>query len=258
MSLSDAELDRYSRQIILPQVGGPGQRRLKQTSIALVGAGAIGTAALPALTAAGMGRITIIDDDEIELSNLHRQFIYREEQIGEPKSEAAASFGKALNPNIEIRAIQARIDGANAHELLSGHGMVIDGSDNFATRLAVGDATVGLRIPLVSAAAAQWQAQIALFRGWEDGQPCYRCLVGDAFDSDECDNCAEIGVIGPVAAIAGQFGALLTMRSILQTGEDSGGRLFLLDAISLKWKDIRLPKDSQCGTCGGNAATSRP
>jgi adenylyltransferase/sulfurtransferase len=250
MSFSDAELERYSRQMILPQVGGPGQRRLKSARVMIIGAGAIGSAALPGLAAAGIGHLSVIDDDSIDLTNLHRQLIYREDQIGQAKAPAAAEVGKALNSSVEIVPIEKRIVAANAEDLLRGHDLVLDGSDNFATRLAVGDACVRLRIPLVSAAAAQLQAQIALFRGWEHEQPCYRCFVGDAFDADDCDNCAELGVLGPVSAIAGQFGALLAMRGIIGLGDDAAGKLHLLDALTLRWKTIALPKDPGCRTCG--------
>ena len=256
MSFSDEELERYSRQMILPQVGGPGQRALQRARVMIVGAGAVGSAALPALAAAGIGRIGIVDDDAVELSNLHRQFIYRADQSGQGKARLAADFASALNPFVEVLPINRRLDEANASELLEDHDIVIDGSDNFATRLAVSDACVQQRITLVSAAAAQLQAQVALFRGWEDGQPCYRCFVGDAFDADDCDTCAELGVLGPLAAVAGNFAALLTLRQILGIG-DSAGQLSLLDAGSLKWKSITLPKDQSCRSCGGNAATSR-
>ena len=257
MTFRDAELELYSRQMILPQVGGPGQRRLKAARVAIVGAGAIGTSALPALAAAGVGRITIIDDDAVELSNLHRQLIYRPDQAGQRKARAAAAFASALNPFVEVLPMDRRIDGENASELLAGHAIVIDGSDNFATRLTVADACLAERIPLVSAAAAQLQAQIAVFRGWEADQPCYRCFVGDAFDADDCDTCAELGVIGPVAGIAAQFGALLALRELLGLKPDASGQLFSMDGNSLKWRTIRLPKDTGCRSCGGDAATSR-
>ena len=162
MILSDAELERYARQIVLPQVGGPGQRRLKAASVALIGAGAIGSAALPALAGAGVGRLTIIDDDVVELSNLHRQLIFREDQAGQAKAKIAAHFARSLNSEIDVRPVGQRITDTNAQSLLGGHALVLDGSDNFATRLAVNDACVALRIPLVSAAAAQFQGQIAL------------------------------------------------------------------------------------------------
>ena len=257
MSLSDAELERYARHIVLRDVGGTGQRKLKAASVALVGAGAIGSAALPALAGAGVGRLTVIDDDVVELSNLHRQLIFREDQVGQPKAETAAAFARSLNSDVQIDAVAQRLDGGNAHELLAGHDLVLDGSDNFVTRLAVNQACVELAIPLVSAAAAQFQAQVALLRGWEANQPCYRCFVGDAFDSDDCDTCAELGVLGALTGTAGHFGALLALRSLIDIGEDAAGRLFLLDAVTLNWRSMTLPKDGDCRTCGvQHAATA--
>ena len=256
VELSDAELERYARHIVLPQVGGPGQRRLKGASVALVGAGAIGSAALPALAGAGVGRLTIIDDDVVELSNLHRQLIYREDQVGQAKAETAAGFVRRLNKYVEAIPVGCRITGDSARAMLDGHDMVIDGSDNFATRLVVNDACVAARLPLVSAAAAQFQAQIALLRGWEADQPCYRCFVGDAFDADDCDTCAELGVLGALTGTAGHFAALVALRAILGIGEDAAGKLFVLDAAALDWRPIRLPKDGSCRTCGGRDAAT--
>jgi adenylyltransferase/sulfurtransferase len=256
MMLSDAELERYARHIVLPQVGGLGQRKLKASSIVLVGAGAIGSAALAALAAAGVGRLTIIDDDAIELSNLHRQPIYREDQVGERKATAAAAFSKALNSSVEAVVVDCRITGDNAEALLAGHDMVLDGTDNFMTRLAVNEAGVGLAIPLVSAAAAQFQGQVALLRGWESGQPCYRCFVGDAFDADDCDTCAELGVFGALTGAIGNFAAMVALRSILGIGGDAAGKLFLLDAAALNWRSMVLPKDRNCRTCGGRDAAT--
>jgi len=250
MSLSDAELERYARHIVLPQIGGPGQRKLKAASVALVGAGAIGSAALPALAGAGIGRLTIIDDDVIELTNLHRQLIYREDQVGEGKAGTAAAFARKLNAHVEVIPVDCRITDDNAMGLLAGHDMVLDGSDNFATRLAVNGACVALKIPLVSAAAAQFQGQIALLRGWETDQPCYRCFVGDAFDSDDCDTCAELGVLGALTGTVGHLAALITLRAILEIGDDAAGKLFLFDAVGLNWRSIKLPKDRNCKTCG--------
>ena len=257
MTLSDAELERYARHIVLPQIGGPGQRKLKASRIAVVGAGAIGSAVIPALAGAGIGRLTIIDDDVIDATNLHRQLIYREDQIGQGKADAAAGFTTALNSNVDVAAIAERITGDNAAALLTGHDLVLDGSDNFATRQTINQASVDLRIPLVSAAAAQFQGQLALFRGWEPKQPCYRCFVGDAFDSDDCDACSELGVLGALAGAMGHFAALLAIRALLQIGNDVAGILFLMDGMSLNWRPMKLPKDSGCRTCGGlDAATS--
>lgn len=250
MTLSDTELDRYARHIVLPEVGGPGQRKLKASSVAIVGAGAIGSSVIPALAGAGVGRLAIIDDDSIELSNLHRQLIYREDQAGSPKAGAAADFARSLNSDIQVTPIAERIDGTNAASLLTSYDLIIDGSDNFATRLTVNQACVELQVPLVSAAAARFQGQLALLRGWQAGQPCYRCFVGDAFDSDSCDTCSELGVLGALAGAIGHMAALMSIRALLSIGGDVAGRLFLLDGLSFSWRSINLPKDSSCKTCG--------
>ena len=249
-SLSDDELDRYARHIVLPQVGGIGQRKLKAASVAVIGAGGIGSAAIPALAGAGIGKLMIIDDGEVERSNLQRQPIFRDDQIGQPKAALAADFASALNPHVETVSAQQRLDAANVEQLIGGHDLVLDGSDNFATRLAVSDAATSLRIPLVSAAAVQFQGQIGLYRGWEADKPCYRCFVGDAFDSDDCDTCAEQGVLGALAATVGSFGALMAIRTIVGIGEDVAGSLYLFDGAALEWRKIRLPKNPGCTACG--------
>jgi molybdopterin/thiamine biosynthesis adenylyltransferase len=244
--LTDPELERYARQIVLPQVGGVGQRKLKAASVTVIGAGGIGSAVIPALAGAGIGRLTIIDDDLVELTNLHRQPLFSESAAGQPKAELAARFARNLNQHVEIRPVQERIGSANSQQLLAGHHLVIDGSDNFATRLAVSDACVKLGIPLVSAAAVQFQGQVGLFRS----RPCYRCFVGDAFDSDECDNCAELGVLGALTATVGSFAALLGINSIVGIGGDQSGQVHLFDGEKLSWRTIRIPVDPGCRTCG--------
>ena len=246
MSLSDDELERYARHIVLPQVGGVGQRKLKASSVAVIGAGGIGSAVIPALAGAGIGRLTIIDSDVVELANLHRQPLFSEADEGKAKAEFAAKFVARLNHFIEVEPKQERIDPQNAGDLLAGHDLVIDGSDNFATRLAVSDACVVLGIPLLSAAAVQFQGQVGLFRG----QPCYRCFVGDAFDSDDCDNCAELGVLGALPATVGSFAALLAINSIVGVGPDQAGQLHLFDGEALSWRAIRIPADPGCRACG--------
>ena len=249
--LSDTELERYARHIVLPQLGGVGQRRLKAARVAIVGAGGIGSAVIPALAGAGIGALTIIDDDTVDRSNLQRQTIFREDQIGDPKAVSAAGFVQALNPDVAATAVQTRLSEDNAEELLIGHDLILDGCDNFATRLTVGDAATRLHIPLVSAAAAQFQGQVALFRGWEADKPCYRCFVGDAFDTDDCDTCAELGVLGALTGTVGNFGALMAIRAIAGIGGDPAGKLFLFDGAELEWRTIRLPKNPGCRTCGG-------
>lgn len=249
--LRDDELERYARHIVLPQVGGVGQRKLKAASVAVVGAGGIGSAVVPALAGAGIGRLTIIDDDAVDRTNLQRQPIFRDDQIGQSKAELAEAFVRSLNPRVEVSGVQERLTADNAEDLLGGHDLVIDGCDNFATRLVVGDTLTRLRTPLVSAAAVQFQGQVALFRGWEADKPCYRCFVGDAFDADDCDTCAEQGVLGALTATVGGFAALMAIRTIVGIGDDVAGSLFLFDGAALDWRKIRLPKDPNCRTCSG-------
>ena len=244
--MTEEELDRYARHIVLPQVGGAGQRRLKAARVAAVGAGGIGSAVIPALAGAGVGKLTIIDNDTVDLSNLQRQPLYRTDQIGQGKALLAAQFAKALNPFVEVVPIACRIDAENVDELLVGHDLILDGTDNFATRLIVSDAAVRLGIPLVSAAAAQFQGQIGLFRG----MPCYRCFVGDAFDADDCDTCAEQGVLGALVGTVGQYAALVAIRAIVGIEPDAAGKLFLFDGGGLEWRTMRLPPDPDCRSCG--------
>lgn len=248
--LTDDELDRYARQIVLPQVGGVGQRKLKAARIAIVGAGGIGSAAIPALAGAGIRTLTVIDDGKVERSNLQRQTIFRNDQIGEPKAVLAAAFARSLNPHANALAVEQRLDSNNVERLIGGHDLVLDGSDNFATRLAVSDAATRLHIPLVSAAAVMFQGQVGLFRGWEEDKPCYRCFVGDAFDADDCDTCAEQGVLGALTATVGSFAALMAIRALAGIGEDAAGSLHVFDGETLDWRKMKLQKDRGCKGCG--------
>lgn len=246
MSLSDEELTRYARHLVLPQIGGQGQQRLKAAKVCVVGAGGIGCAVVPALAGAGIGSLTIIDGDTVDLSNLQRQPLYRSREVGEPKAALAAQFVRRLNPFVELQPIEQRIDADNAEALLAGHDLILDGTDNYATRLHVSDTAVRLGIPLLSAAAAQFQGQVGFFRG----QPCYRCFVGDAFDADDCDNCAELGILGALTATVGSFATLLAIRVIARAGEDPAGKLHLLDGLTGEWRRMRLPGDPACRACG--------
>ena len=246
MSLTDQELERYARHIVLPQVGGVGQRRLRDASVAVIGAGGIGSAVIPALAGAGVGQITIIDDDVVELGNLHRQPLFRERDAGYSKADLALQFVQRLNHFVKATPIQRRIDEDNARSMIEGHSLVIDGSDNFATRLAVSDACVAIGMPLLSAAAVQFQGQVALFRS----KPCYRCFVGDAFDAEDCDNCAELGVMCALTGTVGNFAALLAINIIVGIGDDPAGKLHLFNGEKLSWREIRIPADRNCRVCG--------
>ena len=245
MNFSDDELERYARHIVLPQVGGVGQRKLKDASVAVIGAGGIGSAIIPALAGAGVGKLTIIDGDVVEIANLHRQPLFGEADEGKAKAQLAAEFAMRLNRFVAVTPKPERIDSANAERLLAGHSLVIDGSDNFATRLAVSDACVALGFPLVAAAAIQFQGQVGMFRA----KPCYRCFVGDAFDADDCDNCSELGVLGALTATIGSFAALLAINAIVGIGEDQSGRLHLFDGEKFSWRSIRIPADPACKAC---------
>jgi molybdopterin-synthase adenylyltransferase len=247
--LTDEELTRYSRQIVLPQFGGTGQQLLKAASVCVVGAGGIGCAVVPALAGAGIGRLTVLDGDTVDLTNFHRQPLYRSREIGEPKAALAAQFVRRLNPFVEISPIERRVTTDNAADLLGRHDLIIDGTDNFATRLVVSDAAVKLGIPLLSAAAVQFQGQVGLFRG----KPCYRCYVGDAFDSDDCDNCAELGVLGALTGTVGNFAALMAIRTLAEVGDDPAATLHLFDGLTGGWRQMRLPADPGCRACGRGA-----
>lgn len=246
--LADEELDRYARQIVLKEIGGAGQARLKAASVAVIGAGGIGSPVIQYLAAAGIGRLTIVDDDQVELSNLQRQMIFDAAMTGRPKAAEAGLAARRLNPLIRVAAHQVRIDAANAADLLGDADVVVDGCDNFPTRLAVADAALALRLPLVSAAVGQFEGQLAVYRGWESDRPCYRCFVGDTPDRDE-QSCAEAGVLGPVTGMLGSLAALEAIRAIVPFGDDPVGKLLLVDLLAWRFRTLTLPKDPGCKAC---------
>lgn len=250
MTLEEAERARYARQIILKELGGAGQRRLKRATVAVIGAGGIGSPAIAYLAAAGVGRLMIIDDDSIDLSNLQRQILFATADVGRAKAEAAAAAAHALNPHIAAEVIARRINADNAPTMLAGADVVLDGCDNFATRLAVADAALALKIPLISAAVGQFEGQLAVYRGWEADKPCYRCLVGADPDRDAA-SCAEQGVLGPVTGMLGSMAALEAIRAVTPFGSDPAGQLILLDLLDLRFRNVRLAKDPACPACGG-------
>lgn len=249
MSLTDAQLDRYARHIVLKDIGGDGQQKLLAAHVVVIGAGGIGSPAIQYLAAAGVGRLTVIDDDRVELPNLQRQILFGTDDIGGAKAEIARGRVAALNPDVAAEVITERIDAANARRLIAGASVVLDGSDNFATRLAVSDQCVAARVPLVSAAIGQFQAQIGTFRGWH-GAPCYRCYVGDAFDAEDCDTCSELGVLGAMAGLAGTFAALEAIRAITGLGEDAAGKLHIFDGLKPAMRTVRIARDPACRACG--------
>lgn len=251
--MNDTQLDRYARHIVLREIGGPGQRRLLEARVTVIGAGGIGSPALLYLAAAGIGRLRLIDDDRVSLANLQRQILFGEADIGRAKTEAAGETIARLDPALRFESRAERIGPANADRLLEGSNLVLDGSDNFATRLAVSDAATRLRIPLVSAAIGRFQAQIGTFRGFEPDLPCYRCFVGDAFDAEDCDTCSELGVLGAMAGVAGSWAAMEAIRAIAGFGPDAAGRMHIFDGIKPGLRTIRIVKDPACRGCGGSA-----
>jgi len=253
MTLSDAALDRYARQIVLREIGGAGQRRLAAAHVVVVGAGGIGSPALAQLAGAGIGRLTVIDDDAVALSNLHRQTLYRTGDVGVAKVTAAAAALAAINPEVEVTGITARIDAGNAAAMIAGADVVLDGCDNFATRLAVADAALAAQVPLVSAAVGQFDGQLGVFRGWEAALSCYRCLVGADPARDDA-SCADQGVLGPVTGMLGSLAALEVIRAIVPFGTDPAGQLLMIDAAGFRFRTITLPKDPGCPGCGSPAA----
>lgn len=248
--LSDAELDRYARQIILPVFGGAGQAKLKGAHVAVIGAGGIGCPAITYLAAAGVGRLTIIDDDVVELSNLQRQPLFTDADIGARKAVVATEAARRINPHVETVAIAQRLDDANAAALLAGANLILDGCDNFVTRLAVNRAAVALQIPLLSAAIGAFEGQVALYEGWRPNSPCYACLVGDDPDQEGI-NCAEQGVMGALAGMIGTMAALEAVRALTGWGSGLTGRLAIVDMLDRRWREVAIAKDPECPICRG-------
>lgn len=249
MTFADEELDRYARQIVLKEIGGAGQLRLRAATIAVIGAGGIGSPAIQYLAASGVGRLRIVDDDRVDRSNLQRQTLFATDDQGRAKVEVAAEIVRSLNPHVAVDALPVRLGVANAAELLAGVDVVIDGCDNFATRLTVADTALRLRIPLVSAAVGQFEGQLAVYRGWESDRPCYRCFVGDTPDRPEA-NCAEAGVLGPVTGVLGSMAALEAIRAVVPFGDDPAGKVLLVDLLGWRFRTLSLPNDPGCPSCG--------
>lgn len=249
MSLSADEVARYARHIVLPEIGGAGQVRLKRATVVVIGAGGIGSPSIQYLAAAGVGRLVVIDDDRVDASNLQRQTLFATADLGLSKADRAAEAVARINPHVVVEPRAVRIDAGNAAALLAGADVVLDGCDNFATRLVVADAALAARLPLVSAAVGRFEGQLGVFRGWEPGRPCYRCFVGDAPDREGL-TCAEEGVLGPVTGVLGSLAALETIRQIAPFGDDSAGRLLVADLLSLRFRTLSLPKDPGCRCAG--------
>jgi molybdopterin-synthase adenylyltransferase len=251
MDLTDAQLDRYAKHIVLKEIGGTGQKRLLAATVAVIGAGGIGSPAIQYLAAAGIGTLRVIDDDRVTLDNLQRQVLFGTRDVGAAKVEQAAVAVARLNPDVRFEGRAERLDVGNVAALLDGADLVLDGSDNFATRLAVSDHSTRAHIPLVSAAIGQFQAQIGTFRGWEADKPCYRCFVGDAFDAEDCDTCSEAGVLGAFAGLAGSWAAMEAVRALTGFGAEQAGKLHIFDGLAPAMRTLRIVKDPACRGCSG-------
>jgi adenylyltransferase/sulfurtransferase len=242
-TLSDTDLSRFARHIVLKEIGGAGQLALRRAHVVVVGAGGIGSPALQYLAGA-------VDDDAVDLSNLQRQTLFGTADIGTAKTDAAVAALARLDPDVTIDRHRVRIDPDNVREVLAGADVVLDGTDNFATRLTVADAALALRISLVSAAVSQFEGQLGVYRGWESDKPCYRCFVGHDPEREGV-SCADVGVLGAMAGVMGSLAALEVIRAIVPFGEDTAGTLLLADGLSLRFRTIRLPKDPGCPGCAG-------
>lgn len=245
MAFSDDEVERYARHLVLREVGGPGQQALKAARLAVVGTGGLGAPVSLYLAAAGIGSLTLIDPDVVDLSNLQRQVLYADSDLGRPKVQAAAERLKALNPHVTVHGVQAALTGESALDLLAGHDLVLDGTDDFATRFAVNGACVQLGLPLVSGAIGRWTGQVGVF----GARPCYRCLVPEI--PPDAETCSAVGVIGALAGVIGSMMALEAIKVITGAGEALTGRLLIYDALSAQTRTVRIGADPDCTVCGG-------
>jgi len=244
MAFSADELERYARHIVLREVGGPGQQKLKAARVLVVGAGGIGSPALLYLAAAGVGKLTVIDDDKVSLSNLQRQVLYGTPDIGRLKTEAAGDEIARLNPFVKVDTRAERLDSKNALALISAHDVVLDGSDNFATRYLVSDACFFAKRPLVTAALGTFDATLTTIRAHEKGpdgtpNPTYRCLFPEAPPAGTVPTCEQAGILGALAGVAGSLAALEVIREIVGFGEGLVGKLLMFDARSLRFETLR-------------------
>jgi molybdopterin/thiamine biosynthesis adenylyltransferase len=242
--LSDDEIDRYARHIVLKEIGGAGQMKLKNARVALVGMGGIGAPAALYLAAAGVGTLGLIDDDAVSLSNLQRQVLYGTSDVDSGKAETAAARLADINPHVQCHVHAVRLGEDSAAAILRGYDLVLDGCDNFPTRLLVNRVCHELRLPLVSAAIGRWSGQLAVF----DGQPCYQCLVPEI--PPDAETCERVGVVGALAGVMGSLAALEAVKLITGAGEPLRNQLLIFDGLTMQSRVIKLPADPACPVCG--------
>lgn len=248
IDLDDEQLLRYSRHILLPEIGIEGQQRLLAAHALVIGAGGLGSPVCLYLAASGVGRITVCDHDKVDLTNLQRQIVHHTDSIGQPKVESAARTLARINPQVRVTAIQERIEGARLEELVAQADVVIDATDNFATRHAINRACVKLRKPLVSGAGIRFDGQLAVFDLRQEASPCYHCLFPEEGDLEEM-RCAVMGVFAPVVGVVGSVQAAEALKLLMGIGEPLVGRLLLLDVLSMQWRTVKLKRDPACKVC---------
>ncbi len=253
--LSPDERERYARHILLKEVGGPGQQRLKAATVAIVGVGGLGNPAAMYLAAAGVGRLRLIDDDTVSLSNLQRQITFRTADIGKLKTQSAANALSAMNPHVETESTDTKLTAANAANVLESADLVLDGTDDFVTRFAVNAACHELSITLISGAVGRWSGQVATFKSGltkslpaEQRLPCYRCFVPEI--PPDAETCAQVGIVGALTGVIGSIMALEAIKEIAQAGDSLAGRLLLFDGLDAEARTITLPRDPACLVCG--------
>ncbi|HEX20098.1 MAG TPA: molybdopterin-synthase adenylyltransferase MoeB [Acidiferrobacteraceae bacterium] len=246
--MDDAQLLRYSRQIMLPQIDVAGQEKLRGSSVLIVGLGGLGSPAALYLAAAGVGHLLLADDDSVDLSNLQRQILHTQNNIGQAKTQSAIAALEAINPDTRLTAINSRLQGDVMETTVEQADVIVDASDNFATRFALNQACLKFSKPLVSGAVIRMEGQITVFDCRRADSPCYRCLYPDMVEIAE--TCSENGVLAPVVGIIGSIQATETIKLLLQLGNTLTGRLLLLDAMTMEWRNIALPRDPACPSCG--------
>ena len=249
--MDDAQLLRYSRHILLPELGLEAQEKFAAAHALVIGAGGLGAPVAQFLVAAGIGRLTLCDADAVDLTNLQRQILYATADVGAPKVTAAKARLAAINPEVQVATINARVGPAELGPLALRADVVLDCCDNFATRHAVNRACVAAKKPLVSGAAIRFDGQVAVFDSRDSASPCYHCLFGEGDDLEET-RCAIMGVFAPVVGIVGATQAAEALKLIAGVGESLAGRLLLLDAYAMRWREVGIPRDPQCPVCSGS------
>lgn len=250
MSFSETDLERYARHIVLREVGGTGQAKLRAARVLVVGAGGLGCPVILYLAAAGIGTIGIVDFDAVSLSNLQRQIAYRTADIGRLKTDSARDAANAINPHVTIEPYSRRLDATNALSLISRFDVVADGSDNFATRFLIADACHLAGKTLVSAAVTEFSGQLATFK--PEGRPCYRCFISEAPPAGTTRPCTEAGVLGAAAGVMGTLQALEILKEITGAGQSMAGRLLIYEALDTRFRTVTLKPDPACPLCGTN------